>query len=68
VEKRDDREESRDISEEEKQNDIEEIRRVMNFQMPHIDTKFIENAFFAHSLKIKDPSSILMFYTQLFID
>jgi hypothetical protein len=61
VEKREDREDSRDISEEEKLNDIDEIRRVMNFQMPKIDTKFIENAFFSHSLKINDPSSNLMF-------
>jgi hypothetical protein len=66
--KREDKEDSRDISEEEKHNDIEEIRRVMNFQMPNIDTKFIENAFFAHSLKINDPLSIFIFLTKLFID
>jgi hypothetical protein len=38
------REDSRDISDEEKKYDIEEIRRVMNFKLPAINGKFIENA------------------------
>ncbi len=49
-----DREGSRDISDEEKKNDIEEILRVMNFKLPHISGKFIENVINAHSLKIQE--------------
>ena len=33
-EQNEDKEDSRDISDEEKKNDIEEIRRVMNFKLP----------------------------------
>jgi hypothetical protein len=50
-----DRQESRDISDEEKKNDIEEIRRVMNFKLPAINGKFIENSINARSLATKEP-------------
>ena len=46
---------SADISEEEKQHDIEEIKRVMDFNIPQINSKFIDNVFYAHNLKEKNP-------------